>query len=137
MSVGVEVWKSSQKWSAQRSDVRSIAWLGLGAMSVVGSRRTHLGSFSVEYILIAPIAVVTDHNHVLFAVLVHKDRSTCRQVVDGRFSTGPAEFIKVGGVIAPSEEASSETRRISLAETALTPNRDCADASVKRRGFER
>ena len=97
----------------------------------------HLGSFSVEYILIAPIAVVTDHNHVLFAVLVHKDRSTCRQVVDGRFSTGPAGFIKVGGVIAPSEEASSETRRISLAETALTPNRDCADASVKRRGFER
>jgi hypothetical protein len=26
---GVEVWKSSQKWSAQRSVVRSIAWLGL------------------------------------------------------------------------------------------------------------
>jgi hypothetical protein len=25
--LGVEVWKSSQKWSAQRSDVRSIAWL--------------------------------------------------------------------------------------------------------------
>src|SRR5436309_9429275 len=28
-SLGVEVWKSSQKWSAQRSAVRSIAWLGL------------------------------------------------------------------------------------------------------------
>ena len=26
-SLGVEVWKSSQKWRAQRSDVRSIAWL--------------------------------------------------------------------------------------------------------------
>ena len=26
-SLGVEVWKSSQKWSAQRSAVRSIAWL--------------------------------------------------------------------------------------------------------------
>jgi hypothetical protein len=26
-SVGVEVWKSSQKWSVQRSVVRSIAWL--------------------------------------------------------------------------------------------------------------
>ncbi len=26
-SIGVEVWKSSQKWSAQRSVVRSIAWL--------------------------------------------------------------------------------------------------------------
>jgi hypothetical protein len=25
--LGVEVWKSSQKWSAQRSVVRSIAWL--------------------------------------------------------------------------------------------------------------
>jgi hypothetical protein len=24
----VEVWKSSQKWSVQRSAVRSIAWLG-------------------------------------------------------------------------------------------------------------
>jgi hypothetical protein len=28
-SLGVEVRKSSQKWSAQRSAVRSIAWLGL------------------------------------------------------------------------------------------------------------
>jgi hypothetical protein len=27
-SVGVEVRKSSQKWSVQRSAVRSIAWLG-------------------------------------------------------------------------------------------------------------
>jgi hypothetical protein len=26
-SLGVEVWKSSQKWSVQRSAVRSIAWL--------------------------------------------------------------------------------------------------------------
>ena len=26
-SLGVEVWKSSQKWRAQRSAVRSIAWL--------------------------------------------------------------------------------------------------------------
>jgi hypothetical protein len=28
-SLGVEVWKSSQKWSVQRSAVRSIAWLGV------------------------------------------------------------------------------------------------------------
>ena len=28
-SLGVEMWKSSQKWSVQRSAVRSIAWLGL------------------------------------------------------------------------------------------------------------
>ena len=28
-SLAVEVWKSSQKWSVQRSAVRSIAWLGL------------------------------------------------------------------------------------------------------------
>jgi hypothetical protein len=28
-SLGTEVWKSSQKWSVQRSVVRSIAWLGL------------------------------------------------------------------------------------------------------------
>src|SRR6266480_1875880 len=27
VSLGVEVWKSSQKWSVQRSAVRSIAWL--------------------------------------------------------------------------------------------------------------
>jgi hypothetical protein len=27
-SLGVKVWKSSQKWSVQRSAVRSIAWLG-------------------------------------------------------------------------------------------------------------
>jgi len=26
--LGVEVWKSSHKWSVQRSAVRSIAWLG-------------------------------------------------------------------------------------------------------------
>src|SRR5437899_8676019 len=30
-SLAVEVWKSSQKWSVQRSAVRSIAWLGLSA----------------------------------------------------------------------------------------------------------
>src|SRR5204862_5697426 len=28
-SLGVKVWKSSQKWSVPRSAVRSIAWLGL------------------------------------------------------------------------------------------------------------
>src|SRR5437016_12241929 len=28
-SLGVKVWRSSQKWSVQRSTVRSIAWLGL------------------------------------------------------------------------------------------------------------
>ena len=27
--LGVKMWKSSQKWSAQRSAVRSIVWLGL------------------------------------------------------------------------------------------------------------
>jgi hypothetical protein len=32
-SLELEVWKSSQKWSVQRSAVRSIAWLdGLGAI---------------------------------------------------------------------------------------------------------
>src|SRR5205823_12787273 len=30
-SVGFEVWRSSQEWSAQRSAVRSIAWLGVNA----------------------------------------------------------------------------------------------------------
>jgi hypothetical protein len=29
-SLAVKVWKSSQKWSVQRSAVRSIAWLGVG-----------------------------------------------------------------------------------------------------------
>jgi hypothetical protein len=36
-SLGVEVWKSSQKWSAQRSAVRSIAWLGDFMEFIVGS----------------------------------------------------------------------------------------------------
>jgi hypothetical protein len=36
-SLGVKVWKSSQKWSAQRSAVGSIAWLGL--------RRNNIKSF--------------------------------------------------------------------------------------------
>ena len=30
--LGVEVWKSSQKWTVQRSAVRSIAWLGLSRL---------------------------------------------------------------------------------------------------------
>jgi hypothetical protein len=33
-SLGVQVWKSSQKWSAQRSIVRSIAWLDLWRRTV-------------------------------------------------------------------------------------------------------
>ena len=31
-SLGVKVWKSSQKWSVQRSAVRSIAWLDVGVI---------------------------------------------------------------------------------------------------------
>jgi hypothetical protein len=42
-SLEVGVWKSSQKWSAQRSAVRSIAWLGLGgALSKRIVRQYHL-----------------------------------------------------------------------------------------------
>ena|ERR1051326_4554873 len=33
-SVGVEVWKSSQKWSVRPSAVRSIAWLDRGRGSI-------------------------------------------------------------------------------------------------------
>ena len=35
-SLGVEVWKSSQRWSVQRSAVRSIAWLDVtrGSLTV-------------------------------------------------------------------------------------------------------
>src|SRR5205823_2428359 len=36
-SLGVEVWKSSQKWSVRRSAVRSIAWLGGGVVALIGS----------------------------------------------------------------------------------------------------
>ena len=32
-ALGVEVWKSSQKWRVQRSAVRSIAWLDAGVAS--------------------------------------------------------------------------------------------------------
>src|SRR5205814_8636583 len=41
-SLGVEVWKSSQKWSAKRSVVRSIAWLDLS-----GERLSQM--FSLTY----------------------------------------------------------------------------------------
>src|SRR5262249_61960986 len=43
-SLGMEVWESSQKWSARRSVVRSIAWLGVG-IPVVASLciRLHVG----------------------------------------------------------------------------------------------
>src|SRR5205823_5869080 len=34
-SLGVKVWKSSQSWNVQRSDVRSIAWLGASARQLV------------------------------------------------------------------------------------------------------
>src|ERR1700726_257411 len=34
-SLGVEVWKSSEKWRTQRSAVRSIAWLGLLSKDIV------------------------------------------------------------------------------------------------------
>ena len=36
-SLGVEVWKSSQKWRAQRSAVRSIAWLDVGVEIAVNA----------------------------------------------------------------------------------------------------
>ena len=46
-SLGVEVWKSSQKWSVQRSAVRSIAWLDLG----IRGSESHS---SVPTIILAP-----------------------------------------------------------------------------------
>src|SRR5438552_18968008 len=41
-SLGVEVWKSSQKWSVRRSAVRSIAWLGL--CGFIGGRGATIGA---------------------------------------------------------------------------------------------
>ena len=38
-SLGVEVWKSYQKWGAQRSAVRSIAWLGVRVVWREGFRK--------------------------------------------------------------------------------------------------
>jgi hypothetical protein len=35
VSIGVEVWNSSQKWSARRSAVRSIVWLGDGSFFTI------------------------------------------------------------------------------------------------------
>ena len=37
-ALGVEVWKSSQKLSAQRSGIRSIAWLDAGAAITLRER---------------------------------------------------------------------------------------------------
>lgn len=42
-SRGVEMWKSSQKWSVQRSAVRSIAWLGQSTFIAPDSPAVHLG----------------------------------------------------------------------------------------------
>jgi len=48
-SVGVEVWTSSQKWSVQRSAVRSIAWLDL-CLAIGGvSWQFFLGSSRIEH----------------------------------------------------------------------------------------
>src|SRR5207244_9435268 len=41
-SLGVKVWKSSQKWSVRRSVVRSIAWLGL--CGFIGGRGATIGA---------------------------------------------------------------------------------------------
>src|SRR5438270_5701706 len=48
-SLGVEVWKSCQKWSAQRSAVRSIAWLD--ELEII-SRAGHLLNGSIAGILL-------------------------------------------------------------------------------------
>src|SRR5438132_9543026 len=48
-SLGVGMWKSSQKWSAQRSAVRSIAWLDL---------------FMVILLIIVGAVQQCEHNHV-------------------------------------------------------------------------
>jgi hypothetical protein len=86
--------------------------------------------------LILPIAVVADHNYVLLAVLVHNYTSACGQVVGLRSSIRVAWLIEIGSAIACTEKILSEPRRISFAETALTPNGDCADALVEYRCFE-
>src|SRR5204863_9483677 len=41
-SLGLKVWKSSQKWSVRRSAVRSIAWLGL--CGFIGGRGATIGA---------------------------------------------------------------------------------------------
>jgi len=38
VSLGLEMWKSFQKWSAQRSAVRSIAWVDLGVVDSITNR---------------------------------------------------------------------------------------------------
>src|SRR5437588_13061199 len=41
-SLGVKVWKASQKWSVRRSAVRTIAWLGL--CGFIGGRGATIGA---------------------------------------------------------------------------------------------
>jgi len=41
--LGVKVWKSSQKWSVQRSAVRSIAWLDVTGRSRMNAARKMAG----------------------------------------------------------------------------------------------
>ncbi len=42
-SLAVKVWKSSQKWSAQRSAVRSIVWLDVSSENHLRLIRDHRG----------------------------------------------------------------------------------------------
>jgi len=42
-SLGVKEWKSFQKWSVQRSAVRSIPWLGRSTFIAPDSPAVHLG----------------------------------------------------------------------------------------------
>src|SRR5205823_13319089 len=51
-SPGVEVWKSSQMWSGQRSVVRSIAWLGLLSLMSVLARHVRCDQYIERRVLI-------------------------------------------------------------------------------------
>src|SRR5215212_1156856 len=69
-SLGLNVWKSSQKWGAQRSAVRSIAWLGAWREFVVirpmpiGDRlETHTATAEIfAKISLCPTATWTNHS---------------------------------------------------------------------------
>src|SRR4051812_7828736 len=56
-SLGLEVWKSSQKWAAQRSAVRSIAWL-----DTLGKTFSRIDRYGMPLLLIRKISAPLNHS---------------------------------------------------------------------------
>ena len=78
-SLEVKVWNSSQKWSVQRSAVRSIAWLGFGGQLRDRVAPVGLDRLSVRLIHnAAQVNIVAEVNGSDHLVLVGAESFACR-----------------------------------------------------------